>query len=107
MRPTQNAVWIEPHPKPGALWYLHSPVNRHRFIKQEGTEHGHYAVRVRPRPQEFGKRAIMLRDHEMITIDARSMRDHEYLVLVLQRRDLNQFRESPAPPHVRLKNVTT
>ena len=69
-RAAQFAIRIEPDTKTGAVRHRHASVRRYRLIQQQRSEHRNHDVRFGCHHQVFRKRAVMARDHKMVTVDA-------------------------------------
>src|SRR5687767_1487641 len=89
----QLALRVEPHAEARSIegGCSYATVDGHWLVEQLRTEHRHHLVGFGSHHQELGERAIVPRDHEMIAVDRRAVRDHQLAVGIRQRRNLQQL----------------
>src|SRR5690242_4293222 len=106
VRPRQNTLGIQTHAESRPVRHFHSTIDWYGLVQKQRREHWDHLISARRHHQKLGKGTVMSRDDKMIAVDARPVRHYERLMGVGQGRDLDEFRETPAPTHIRLQNVT-
>src|SRR5579872_661865 len=82
IRAGERATGIQANAKSRTVGDLHFAINRHWLIEKERGEHRDYLIGIRRHHQEFGVRAIVARNDEMIAVNARTVRDNQSLMRV-------------------------
>jgi hypothetical protein len=84
---------------------LDQPVLRQHLAVEQVTEQRPYLVAFRAGNEEFGKRTVRLRDHEVVAVGSAAMRDYGNIVCRGHSADPQDFAQPSGPHHVRLQNV--
>ena len=105
VRAMKSDIPVELDTKSRAVRQLQAAIHRHGFADQLGMEHRYDLFSRGMHHQELRERAVVASDGEVITVDARTVGNRQHAVSIREIGDLDQFRDSAAPSHIRLDDV--